>query len=318
MIVVVIRQRGGGGQGLVRPKRSPDAKGLGHSSVGDHDDDQHEHDVNQEDQIQNGHGPQLGILELALGGALHAAHHVQQPVTALGDEGVHVEGEAGLEDPEPLQAHGGAEADIGDEEFGAAGEEEAEQGGEGGDAGRDGVAPSLEIGGLDGGGGGGDGVLEEEETRGEGGVGVGEEEGEGEEEEKEEDGGGLKRGEAVDGGMTLEERVGVEGHEELVGEGDQEAEDEQVELKVFEEMRGRGERQGMEGFCGVGLWGFQVVAGGADEVVEPQRHQRRRREYLVPKACHFQRVNRHGVDLYTIQATIKRRCPQLNASSHEN
>jgi len=29
-------------------------------------------------------------------------------------------------------------------------------------------------------------------------------------------------------------------------------------------------------------------------------------------------VNRHGVDLYTIQATIKRRCPQLNASSHEN
>ncbi|KAE8021253.1 hypothetical protein FH972_007160 [Carpinus fangiana] len=96
MIVVVIHQRGSGGQGLVRPKRSPDAKGLGHSSVGDHYDEQHEHDVNQEDQIQNCHGPQPGILELALGGALHAAHHVEQPVTALWNEGVYVEGEAGL------------------------------------------------------------------------------------------------------------------------------------------------------------------------------------------------------------------------------
>lgn len=149
-------------------------------------------------------------------------------------------------------------------------------------------------------------------------MGLGEEEGEGEEEEEEEDSGGLKRGEAVDGGMALEERVRVKGHEELVGEGDEEAEDEQVELKVFEEMRGRRESQGMEGFCGVGLWGFQVVAGGADEVVEPQRHQRRRREYLVHKACHFQRVNRHGFDMYTLYNTITRRCPQLNASSHEN
>lgn len=53
-----------------------------------------------------------------------------------------------------------------------------------------------------------------------------------------------------------------------MGEGDEEAEDEQVELKVLKVVRGR-EHQGMEGLCGVGLWGFQVVAGGADEVVEP-------------------------------------------------
>ncbi|KAE8021252.1 hypothetical protein FH972_007159 [Carpinus fangiana] len=92
--------------------------------------------------------------------------------------------------------------------------------------------------------------------------------------------------------MALEERIGVEGHEELVGEGDEEAEDEQVELKVLEEMRGRRKRQGMERFCGVGLWGFQVVAGGADEVDKDEQKddQRYHNYYNHPPTLSSNRI----------------------------
>lgn len=81
---------------------------------------------------------------------------------------------------------------------------------------------------------GGDGVLEEEEgggeteeeigREGEEGGGFGEEDREGEEEEEEDDGGGLEGDEAVDGGAAFQEGVGVGGDDELVSEGDEEAE----------------------------------------------------------------------------------------------
>lgn len=62
--------------------------------------------------------------------------------------------------------------------------------------------------------------------RGEGeeGGGFGEEDREGEEEEEEDDGGGLEGDEAVDGGAAFQEGVGVGGDDELVSEGDEEAE----------------------------------------------------------------------------------------------
>lgn len=59
--------------------------------------------------------PELGLVELADGGAFDAGDDVEEAVAAFGDEGVDVEGEAGLEDPEGLEAEGCGEAEIGDE-----------------------------------------------------------------------------------------------------------------------------------------------------------------------------------------------------------
>lgn len=56
-------------------------------------------------------------------------------MAALRDEGVHVEGEASLQDPEALEAEGGGKAGVGEKEPWVAGEDEAKEGGEGGDPG---------------------------------------------------------------------------------------------------------------------------------------------------------------------------------------
>lgn len=56
----------------------------------------------------------------------------------------------------------------------------------------------------------------------------------GEEEEEKGNEGGLKGGKAVNGGATFEEGVRVGGGDGLVGEGDEETEDEKVKLEVFE------------------------------------------------------------------------------------
>lgn len=86
-----------------------------------------------------------------------------------------------------------------------------------------------------------------------------EEEGEGEDEEEEEECGGLEGCEAVDGGGAFDEWVGVGGEEELVDDGDEEGEDCDVELEVAE---ARVVGEWVVGFRGVGVRGFQVVAGG--------------------------------------------------------
>lgn len=207
-------------QGLVRSK-SPDSNSLGNDSISEHDNEDNEDDVDDKHQIEDCDGPELGVVQIALGGAVDAADNVEKLVASFRYEGIDVEREAGLKHPESLKAEGSPKGEVGDEEPGVAGEGEAEEGGEGGDAGGDGVALGLEIGGLEGGGGGGDGVLEEEDGGGEAeeeiggegeeGGGVGDEEREGEDEKEEEDAGGLEGGEAVDGGAALEEWVGVRG-----------------------------------------------------------------------------------------------------------
>ena len=73
----------------------------------------------------------------------------------------------------------------------------------------------------------------------------------------------------VDGGSAFKERIGVGGNYGLVDECYEEAKDEEVELEVFDEsvVVGRGRGEGMVGFGRVFTGGFEVVAGGGDEVV---------------------------------------------------
>ena len=78
----------------------------------------------------------------------------------------------------------------------------------------------------------------------------------------------------MDGGAALEEGVGIGGNEGLVGEGDEEAKDEEVELEMAEEAVGAvGERVVRSG--GVISGRLEVVLGGADEMVESQGEQSR-------------------------------------------
>lgn len=77
----------------------------------------------------------------------------------------------------------------------------------------------------------------------------------------------------MNGGAAFKERVGVEGDEGLVSEGDYERENEEVELEVFGEAvigEGEGEGEGMVGFGQVIARGFEVVSSGADEMVESE------------------------------------------------
>lgn len=136
--------------------------------MSNHNDNKHKENMNQKQEIQNRHGPQLRLLQITLGGPLDALDHIKQLMTPLGDERLDVKGEASLELPESLEAEGPAEGNVGDEEPGVASEGDAKEGGEGGDAAGEDVAFGLEIGGLDGGRGGGDGVVEVEEGGGEG------------------------------------------------------------------------------------------------------------------------------------------------------
>ena len=94
--------------------------------------------MDQECEIKDGDGAELGLVQIALCGALDAAGDVEEAVAALGDEGVGVEGEAALESPEPAEAEGGGEGGVGGEEARERGEEEAEEGGEVGEVSRDG------------------------------------------------------------------------------------------------------------------------------------------------------------------------------------
>lgn len=204
---------------------------------------EHEHEIEQRT------GPHPRILEIAHGGALDAAHYVEELVASVRDERLDVEGEAGLEDPEALQAEGAGEGGIRDEQAGVEGESEGKGSGGGGDEGGDGVALGLEVGGLEGGDGGGDEGADEEGDgeegerqvvgKGEERGGVVDEEGEGEEEEEEERGEGLEGGQAVDGGASLDEGVGCGGEECLVDDGGEERKDNEVERQVFEARRRR-------------------------------------------------------------------------------
>lgn len=288
-VVMVV---GSSGQRVVRAQ-SPNANALGEHGVQHHHNEHDEHDVHQEGQIQNGDGPEAGLLQVALGGALDSVDDIQKPVATFGDKGLDVEGEPRLKSPETLKAEGGAKANVGDEEPGLARQHQTEDGAKGGDPGGDGVTLGLEIGGLDGGGGGGDGGLEVEEGGGEGEEeivgeeeeeGLGEQEGQREEEEERDHGGRLERGEAVDRGAALEEGVGVPRHQNLVGQGHQEERDDQVQLQVFQALsrgRRRRERDGVEGLGGIRLRGLELVANGGDEVEHSHRYQSRGREHLV-------------------------------------
>ena len=142
-------------------------------------------------------------------------------MASLWNKSLHVERESGLQRPEALQNHRRPQGQVNHKQLGKTSEDEAEKGGKRGNASRDGVAFRLEIGNLNGGGRGGDAVLQveesggkrEEEIGGEGKErgGFGDEKREGEDKEEEEDGGGLERGESVDGGAALKERVSVRG-----------------------------------------------------------------------------------------------------------
>lgn len=154
-------------QGLVRTQ-SANPNSLGNNGVNNHHKEHNEHDVDQEKQIQNGDGPQAGLLHITFGGALNPIDDVEQPMASFRNKGVDVEGKPRLQRPETLQAESGSERGIGDEKPGLAGEEEREQGAEEGDPGGDGVAFGLQLGGLDGSRGGGDGGLEVEESAGDG------------------------------------------------------------------------------------------------------------------------------------------------------
>lgn len=90
--------------------------------------------MEEKEEIQDGDSPQPGHFRIALGGALNAADDIEQTVATFGDEGVDVKREAGLELPEAVQADGKSKGGIGDEELGAKREDEAEEGGESGDA----------------------------------------------------------------------------------------------------------------------------------------------------------------------------------------
>lgn len=275
----VIRIKGSTRQCFIRSESGTDAQSLGNSNVDQQEDNKHDSYVKNKNKIENGYSPQLGIIQIAFRRSLDAAHHVQQLVTAIWYEGVNVEREPRLQRPQPLQTEGGAEGSIGHEQLRLAGEGQAHYGGERRDSGGDRGAFGLEIGGLQGGGGGGEGVFEEEERGADGEEeiqgereerrGVGEEEGESEDEEGEQQGGGLERGEEVDGGAAFDEGIGVGGDEKLVDDCDDDAEDDEVELQmspavVVVVVGGGGEGEGMVGFCGVIGGEFKVVSGGGD------------------------------------------------------
>lgn len=56
----------------------------------------------------------------------------------------------------------------------------------------------------------------------------------------------------MDGGPAFEEGIGVGGDEGLVGKGDEEAEDEEIELEMLEAAVRRGGREWGEGVVGLG------------------------------------------------------------------
>lgn len=83
-----------------------------------------------EKKIQYGHCPQFGFFKVALGGTFDPIDHIEQSVASFRDECLDVEGQPSLEDPEALEADGGAETKIGNEELGVDSEGDAEEGGE--------------------------------------------------------------------------------------------------------------------------------------------------------------------------------------------
>lgn len=72
----VIRINGGIGQGLVGSVSAADTQSLGNSTVNHQEDKEHKKNVYNKDQIQDGLGPELGVFQIALGGALNAADNV--------------------------------------------------------------------------------------------------------------------------------------------------------------------------------------------------------------------------------------------------
>lgn len=67
----------------------------GHCSIHDRCDNGNEGGVEGEEQVQERSGAEAGALDITPGGGEVA--ETQQPVAALGNEGLDVQGEAGLE-----------------------------------------------------------------------------------------------------------------------------------------------------------------------------------------------------------------------------
>lgn len=117
MVIMILDSSG---QGFIRPQSS-NSNALGNDCIGKQQNDESEEDVQQEGEIQNGDGSEAGFLQVTLGGTFHATDNIKKAVASFRDEGIHVEGQAGLQRPEALEAEGSAEAKVSEEEPGLAG-----------------------------------------------------------------------------------------------------------------------------------------------------------------------------------------------------
>ncbi|KAL4026091.1 hypothetical protein IC575_014515 [Cucumis melo] len=104
--------------------------------------------MDQKSKIQNGNSPEPGFLQIALGGSLHATHHIQQPVTPFRNEGFDIERKPRLQHPKTLEEERRPQTHIGDEEPGQTSKDQAEEGGQGGDLTGDRITFGLKIGSL--------------------------------------------------------------------------------------------------------------------------------------------------------------------------
>lgn len=99
----------------------------------------------------------------------------------------------------------------------------------------------------------------------------------------------MEGGEAVNGGVALDQWVGGGGGYGLKGGGDEEADDHEVELEVAEEgavVWGGRRWERVVGTGGVGLRRLEVAAGGGDEVVEAEGDEGCGGEQVVHQSCH--------------------------------
>lgn len=83
----------------------------------------------------------------------------------------------------------------------------------------------------------------------------------------------------------FEERIGLERDEELVDQGNEEAEEEKVELEMAETGE-RGKGEGMVGLGGVVARGFHVVAGAAHQVAQSKGQHCGGGEEVIDQGSH--------------------------------
>ncbi|KAI9165550.1 hypothetical protein LWI28_016122 [Acer negundo] len=95
---VTVRISISGGEGLVGPG-SPLSHSPGNGGISDQKNDEDKHDMDEEEQIQNGQSSLLGFFQITLGGSLHILHHIQQFVAPFWHECFNIESEAHLHLP---------------------------------------------------------------------------------------------------------------------------------------------------------------------------------------------------------------------------